>query len=97
MKRIIVQSNDVTEKLNHINTIEIQNKKLKNIAWTQSHEVRAPLSRILGIANIIETLREDPKKLSFWLEQLKNSSQEMDEIIAKTVKETQILNLKDQK
>jgi hypothetical protein len=25
--------------------------KIKNIAWTQSHVVRAPFSRILGIIN----------------------------------------------
>jgi light-regulated signal transduction histidine kinase (bacteriophytochrome) len=49
-----VQSNDISEILNHINTIEVQNAKLKNIAWTQSHVVRAPLSRILGIIDLIE-------------------------------------------
>ncbi len=96
-KRIIIQSNDVTETLNHIDTIEIQNKQLKNIAWTQSHEVRAPLARILGILNIIETLDEDFTELSFWLEQLKISSKEMDELVAKTVKETQTLNFKKKK
>jgi hypothetical protein len=49
-----VQSNDISETLKHINTIEVQNAKLKNIAWTQSHVVRAPLSRILGIIDLIE-------------------------------------------
>jgi uncharacterized membrane protein YkgB len=47
-----VQSNDISETLKHINTIEVQNAKLKNIAWTQSHVVR-PLSRILGIIDLI--------------------------------------------
>jgi hypothetical protein len=51
---LIVQSNDISETLKHINTIEVQNAKLKNIAWTQSHVVRAPLSRILGIIDLIE-------------------------------------------
>jgi hypothetical protein len=27
----------ISETLKHINTIEVQNAKLKNIAWTQSH------------------------------------------------------------
>ncbi|MFK5073451.1 hypothetical protein ACI4BE_28395, partial [Klebsiella pneumoniae] len=39
----------------YVNYIEAQNEKLRNIAWTQSHIVRAPLARILGIINFIET------------------------------------------
>ncbi|MFX6036039.1 hypothetical protein ABTE74_21885, partial [Acinetobacter baumannii] len=31
----------------YVNYIEAQNEKLRNIAWTQSHIVRAPLARIL--------------------------------------------------
>jgi hypothetical protein len=45
---------NVTERLHHQKTIEIQNKKLRDIAWTQSHVVRAPISRILGIINLLE-------------------------------------------
>jgi hypothetical protein len=29
--------------IHHQKTIEIQNKKLRDIAWTQSHVVRAPI------------------------------------------------------
>ena len=73
--------------------IETQNEKLRNIAWTQSHVVRAPLARILGIINMIESFNGDMKDLSFWLDQLKVSSIEMDEIVRDIVKETQTLNL----
>lgn len=94
-QRLIVQSNDMSETLNRINTIEAQNKTLKEIAWTQSHVVRAPLSRILGIINLIE---EDPAnfdELSFWLSQLKNSTNEMDDIVKKIVKETNRFDQKE--
>jgi FixJ family two-component response regulator len=73
--------------------IENQNEKLRNIAWTQSHVVRAPLARMLGIIDMIESLNEDTGDLSFWLDQLKTSSKEMDEIVRNIVKETQTLNI----
>ncbi len=85
---IIIQSNDITETLKHINTIEIQNEKLKNIAWTQSHVVRAPLARILGIMNLIETNSDNHDEMLLWLKQLRISTNEMDEIVKKIVTET---------
>jgi signal transduction histidine kinase len=74
--------------LKYIQTIEIQNEKLRSIAWTQSHEVRAPLSRILGIINMIELQPDDRDEVLFWLKQLRVSSNELDDMIKKTVHET---------
>ncbi len=92
LERIIVQSNDITETLNHIETIETQNKKLRNIAWTQSHEVRAPLARILGLINLIEEHKDSFDDMLFCIQSLKDSSNEMDEIIRKIVNETNHLD-----
>ena len=88
---ILVQTNDITSTLNHINTIEVQNTKLKNIAWTQSHVVRAPISRILGIINLIEDQKESVEEIQFWLKELKSSTLEMDEVVQKIVIEAQQL------
>ncbi len=88
---VIVQSTDITETLTHINTIEIQNKKLRSIAWTQSHIVRAPLSRILGIINLIDDKKESPEEIIFWLNQLRVSANEMDEVVKEIVKESRHL------
>jgi hypothetical protein len=54
---------------------------LKNIAWTQSHVVRAPLSRILGIIDLIEGETENFSEMLFWLKQLRISTNEMDGIV----------------
>jgi PAS domain S-box-containing protein len=89
---IIVQSNDISENLKHINTIEVQNEKLRNIAWTQSHVVRAPLSRILGILNLIEQQTDNLDEILFWLKQLRVSTNEMDEIVRKIVNETNLID-----
>lgn len=73
----------------YVRHIEEQNNKLRNIAWTQSHVVRAPLARILGIINLIEADKGNLEDLMFWLNQLKVSSNEMDEIIRKISEEAQ--------
>lgn len=90
---LIVQSNDISETLHHINTIEIQNSKLKNIAWTQSHVVRAPLARILGIINLIEEKAINEEELPFFLTQLKVSSNELDDAIKTIVEQAKQLKL----
>lgn len=41
--------NDITEKSEVIEKLETQNKTFREIAWMQSHELRAPLARALGL------------------------------------------------
>lgn len=73
----------------HVKHIEEQNTKLRNIAWTQSHVVRAPLARILGIVNLIEAEKGELENLPFWLNQLSVSSHELDEVIKGIAEEAQ--------
>lgn len=77
----------------YIKHIQAQNEKLRNIAWTQSHIVRAPLARILSIINLIETEKENIEDLMFWLKQLRVSSDEMDAIVKKITEEAQEIQL----
>ncbi|MEB2780971.1 response regulator [Algoriphagus sp. C2-6-M1] len=77
----------------YIKQIQAQNEKLKSIAWTQSHVVRAPLSRILGIINLIETQKDNLDDLMFWLNQLRVSSEEMDAIVKNITDEAQKIQL----
>ena len=60
LKGIVVNSKDVTTKVQHLNAIEEQNAQLKKIAWTQSHIVRAPVARLMGL---VDLLRDDKEKL----------------------------------
>lgn len=78
----------------YIKHIQAQNDKLSNIAWTQSHIARAPLARILGIINLIEADKGNMDDLMFWLNQLRISSNEMDEIVTKIIEDAQEINLK---
>lgn len=50
----LVLVTDITEKLNHLHAIEGHNKRLRDIAWTQSHVVRAPVARLVGLVQMLE-------------------------------------------
>lgn len=83
---IIIVSNDITKSIEHLKEIENQNEKLKDIAWIQSHIVRAPLTNIIGLLKIInETNAVTDKELLSYLnqsvEELENS---INEIVDKT-------------
>lgn len=83
---IIIVSNDITKSIEHLKKIENQNEKLKDIAWIQSHIVRAPLTNIIGLLRIInDTNAITDKELLNYLNQsvleLENS---INEIVEKT-------------
>ena len=44
---------DITERLTYLKTIEERNQRLQDIAFTQSHIVRAPLANMMGILYLI--------------------------------------------
>jgi len=69
---------DITERQEHLQKIEDQNKRLREIAWIQSHLVRAPLARILGLAQLCK-LDDSPN--AEIIPMLKKSAEELDEII----------------
>jgi light-regulated signal transduction histidine kinase (bacteriophytochrome) len=79
---------DVTERLENIEAIREQNKKLKDIAWVQSHDVRGPLARIKGLVNLLN-IHSRPDEDAELIGYLKSASNEMDDVIKKIVKETE--------
>lgn len=76
-----VVSKDITENLNYVRAIEAQNKKLKEISWMQSHVVRAPLSRIMGLISLMEVSDDLPEETKKVMEYLSQSASELDEVI----------------
>jgi PAS domain S-box-containing protein len=90
----IVISNDITERLNYIKAIEEQNEKLREISWIQSHIVRAPLARIMGLVPLIKDVNEDDDLKNTMLEYLKVSADELDHIIKDITDITEIVEYK---
>lgn len=90
----LILVNDITEKLRYTQAIEAQNRRLRDIAWIQSHVVRAPLARILGLIHLIDVdLITSPQEYQNTLELIKASSQELDQVISDIVANTQQENL----
>ncbi len=51
-KALIIVSTDITESKKKETEIITKNAKLEQVAWMFSHEVRAPVATIMGLANI---------------------------------------------
>ncbi|MEJ5994406.1 response regulator [Pedobacter sp. Du54] len=75
----IILANDVSDRLDYIKAIEVQNKKLKEISWIQSHKVRAPVARILGLVGLIKDENSDDKNQI--IDYLYHSANELDDVI----------------
>jgi PAS domain S-box-containing protein len=89
VKGIVMNSRDITDSVNYIQAIEAQNAKLRDIAWTQSHVVRAPLSRIMGLLELIRENPESPQLHAELLDHVLNSADELDQIIRNIVSQTE--------
>ncbi|UII23994.1 PAS domain-containing protein [Fulvivirga ligni] len=81
---------DITASKKQLSEIRKQNNALKSIAWMQSHRTRAPLARILGIMNLIEMETEVPPNIKNLLDHMLTSANDLDEVIKKILKQTDI-------
>jgi PAS domain S-box-containing protein len=90
----VVLANDITERMKYIHAIEDQNKRLQEIAWMQSHVVRAPLARLMSLVMAMESLEKDFGRDNF-RKMILDSAEELDEIIRDIVNKTDKVSLKE--
>ncbi|MFC5271199.1 PAS domain S-box protein [Adhaeribacter terreus] len=90
-KARIVLARDISERLRYIEAIEDQNEKLREIAWIQSHVVRAPLARIMGLTALLKSNHVPDSNTLELLNYLVDSANELDGVIKNIVKETENL------
>jgi len=82
---------DITEQVSYVSSIEQYNKTLKDIAWSQSHEVRAPLARLLGLAALIkDTEINISAELQEILDMIVDAVHDLDAIVKKINQKTQV-------
>jgi PAS domain S-box-containing protein len=73
---------DITLIKQYLEAIEKQNDLLKEIAWTESHVLRAPLARLLGLLQLYrEGVFDDEMSPERVLQLMEESALEMDGII----------------
>ncbi|MBW3468653.1 response regulator [Arthrospiribacter ruber] len=80
-KARLIIANDITLKIRYLNAIEQQNAKLREIAWIQSHVVRAPLARMMGLIDLIKSNKDNASENGEFLDYVIASAQEVDKII----------------
>ena len=86
----LILINDVTEKNQYLATIEKQNTAFLEIAWIQSHVVRAPLARLMGLVNLlIEDEKIQDKESVDFLHLIQKSAEELDQIVREISKKTE--------
>jgi hypothetical protein len=64
----------------NLKEIERQNRQLKEIAWIQSHKLRAPLARILGLVTVYKFTEDEQEKHEVF-DNLEKSALELDHVI----------------
>ena len=80
-KSEVVLAVDVTDNFTYINAIENQNQKLREISWIQSHVVRAPIARLMGLSELILEHENSKEQLNTLIGHIVNSTNELDGII----------------
>lgn len=90
---IIVAFQDITEKRKHLHLLKEQNDQLSEIAYMQSHVFRAPVARIKGLLELLNSEQpglktEKPKIMAG----LATSAQELDDLIHEISEKSQAYN-----
>ena len=79
---------DITAHKARMIQIEKQNERLKEIAWAQSHHVRAPLARIMALSELLKAEQLNPHQQQL-LDHLSSSANALDEAIRTIIKKTE--------
>jgi len=92
----LVLAIDLTERLQYVEAIEQQNQLFRDIAWTQSHIVRAPLSRLLGLIHLLNEMGEKVhEKVKEIIRYISVSGNELDDIVKEIVRKAETTALND--
>jgi len=91
-KAQVILAHDITDQVKYVETVEDQNTRLQEIAWMQSHVVRSPLSRLMGLVQSMDTLEKDLGKEAL-SSMIMDSARDLDQIIHQIVRKAEKINL----
>jgi len=72
---------DISTQKKLLLNLKKQNQKLKDIAWTQSHIVRAPLTTLMGLVNRLKKRDISIEEQQIFLEHIQKTADELDNVI----------------
>jgi PAS domain S-box-containing protein len=86
-----ITGRDITARKLYLRSVEEQNKTFREISWMQSHLIRAPLARILGLLPMLNSSCDDNERKEI-VNYINLSATEMDSVIRQiTEKSTRIM------
>lgn len=91
-KAQLVLASDISERIQYITAIEQQNEKLREISWIQSHVVRAPLARLMGLTQLLKDYPASETEQKELLRHMTNAADEVDKIIREIVAKAEQIN-----
>ena len=90
---ILFITRSINDRMKYISAIEKQNQALKDIAWKQSHVVRAPLARLMSLVSLLSDDIEDPDYTkSNIMSDIMSSAHELDDVIKEITQRTAMIN-----
>lgn len=91
VSRAIGAMEDITQREKHLKEIEHQNIFLKELSWDQSHNVRAPLARIMGLTDLLGSFDAPNEEFKRIISYLLDSSQELDNIVRNVIRKLELM------
>lgn len=77
-----VFAKDITVLENFLATIQLHNDRFREISWIQSHVIRAPVARLMGVLNLISEESDiSLDEIQRLLQIMKSSCKEIDDLI----------------
>lgn len=92
-KAKLIIAHDVTEQEQYIQAIEEQNQKLKEVSWINSHILRAPLTKIMGLLEVAKIVDEHQER-KVVLDYIQTAATELDKAIIEITKRSQTNSIK---
>lgn len=86
---------DVTTSRQYLEKIKEHNKNLREIAWLQSHVVRAPLARIMGLIHLYKEYDGGELTVEELFDLISTSAHELDEVIHEISDKTNNIKVKE--
>lgn len=93
--RMVGSMRDVTANTEFLHAIKAQNEKLKKIAWKQSHELRGPLTQVMGLISLVEQDGFKDISRDEFLLYLNNATNELDQVIKEIVAASEEVGIYD--
>lgn len=83
--RMVGSMRDDTKITEFVKKLQSQNEKLRQIAWTQSHELRGPLSSILSLVQVARQDLNGELPTEDFLHRLENAADRLDRVVHRIV------------